>query len=131
MVTIPRVIGAFVFALLAMTGVFVWRYSDLLYLRQPVASIEHAGRQAFTDQVALALARPDLTRRHLDTIADAAARFGDLNLEALALMRRQEQDPDDLNIRLRLADALRRAGNYARAEELFRAALSTTGGDAR
>lgn len=131
MITIPRIIGAFVVALALMTGVFVWRYSDLMYLHQPVSSLEQQGREAFSVQADLALARAGLTRQHLDTIADLAARFGDPALETKALLRRQEQDPRDLHVQLRLADAFRRAGDFSRAELLFREVLTATGGEPR
>jgi hypothetical protein len=131
MITIPRIIGTFVAALLLMTGVFFWRYSDLVYLHQPIPTIEQGGRDTFTAHVDHALARTDLTRRHLDTIADVAARFGDPRLEAQALARRTEQDPANLRIQLRLADAYRRAGDLTHAERFFRDVLLATGGEPR
>lgn len=129
MVTIPRIIGAFVFTLVVMTALFAWRYSDLLYLRQPVETIQTHGRDEFVAQATLAMARTGLTRKHLDTIADAAFKFGDPRLEAEALERRLKQDPQDVQLQLRLADVLRRTGNFERAETLFRSALASTPGD--
>jgi thioredoxin-like negative regulator of GroEL len=131
MVTIPRIIGAFVFTLVLMTAMFAWRYSDLLYLRQPVEAIETHGREQFVAQATQAMARTGLTRRHLDTIADAAFKFGDPKLEGEALERRLQQDPQDVQLQLRLADVLRRTGNFERAETLFRSALAAIAGDTK
>ena len=131
MVTIPRIIGAFVLTLVLMTALFAWRYSDLLYLRQPVTTLETHGRDEFVAQASLAMARTGLTRRHLDTIADAAFKFGDSKLESEALERRLKQDPRDVHLQLRLADALRRIGDFERSESLFQEALAATAGAAK
>ncbi len=126
--TMRRLMVAFLLALLAQTGVFAWRYRDLLYLRRPAAELAAGDARQFTDTAADALARRDLTRRHLDTIAEAAARLRQANLEVRALERRLEQDPQDNEIQLRLADAVRRAGDLKRAESLYLTVLHNQGG---
>lgn len=125
--TIPRYLIALAAALVLQAGVFVWYHSDLLYLRQPVAVIEQDDPDTFAHRAAGALARPALTRHHLDTIATAAQRFGQSSYEVQALDRRLAKDPSDTQVKLRLADALRRAGDFARAEALYAEVLSASG----
>ena len=129
--TIRKLILALVMALLAQAGLFAWRYRDLIYLRQPVPAIAKGDGAAFERQATEALARERLTRHHLDTIAEAAAGFGQSKHEIEALRRRLEQDPSDVQIRLRLADALRRAGEFQQAETLYVDVLRRLGGGDR
>lgn len=114
----------FVLALALQGTVFAWQYRDLLYLRQPVATIVREGRDAFVRNATVALSRGSLTRRHLDTITDAAAHFGDTELEIRALTRRHALDPTESKIALRLGDVLRRAGRYDEAERVFNQVFS-------
>jgi hypothetical protein len=100
-------------------GVMAVRYDDLLYLRQPVARMMHDDRATFTRHASRALERTSLTRRHLESIADVAQSFGDHTLEVQATERRLTLDPDDVWVRLRYADTLRRAGNFPAAEREF------------
>lgn len=128
--TLPRFAAALVVALLLQAAVFAWRYDDLLYLDRPVV-VAASAPDTFARHASEALSRPRLTRRHLDTIADAAERFGASSYEVQALQRRLEMDPANSRVKLRLADALRRAGKLKEAEELYLGVLNAPGGEAR
>ena len=121
--TIPRFLTALFIAFLIQVGVFAWYQDDLLYFRQPVSAITRDDARQFASHAMGALARPGLTRRHLDTIAEAARSFRQTSLEVDALTRRLAMDPTDVAVTLRLADAQRRAANFARAEALYRGVL--------
>lgn len=117
--TIPRFAAGLIVVLMLQAGVFAVAYSDLLYLRRPTDAIASDPRATFEANANEALSRPNLTRRHLDAIADAAKRLGDPKHEVQALQRRLAQDPTDDRVRLRLADALRRNGQLDKAEALY------------
>lgn len=113
------------------TGVFAWRYSDLLYLRQGEAVIVNSSRETFAQHAEAALARPSLTRRHLDTIAAAARKFHATSYEVRALWRRLELDPRDAQLKVQLADALRRSGDLPASEALYLEILRSAGSEGR
>ena len=115
-------------ALSAQAGVFAWRYQDLIYFRQPVAVISQAPADEFERYANEALNRSQITRQHLDTIADAAVSFQSPVVELRALERAVKVDPTDARLKMRLADALRRSGNYKRAEALYLEALKSEKG---
>jgi thioredoxin-like negative regulator of GroEL len=125
-ITIPRFVVALSVALLLQGGVFAWSNTDLLYLRQPVAAIVKDDATVFVRNADEALARPKLTRKHLDTIADAAHQLGRPAQEIQALERRVAADPTDRQLRLRLADALRRGGDLSRSEALYREVIGSS-----
>jgi thioredoxin-like negative regulator of GroEL len=127
--TIPKIVAVFGIALAAQTGIFAWRYRDLIFLHQPASAIAKNDPQTFDANVSKAMSRSELTRRHLDTIAAAAVELGRPQVEIEALERRLAKDPRDVDVRLRLADALRRAGQLQRAEALYIAILSESGGE--
>jgi hypothetical protein len=111
-------------ALLIVQGVaFGLYYRDLLYLRSPVASIAGGSRATFVRHATRALDRSRVTIGHLDTIAEAAKAFDESAIEIRALERRLAVDTSDRNTKLRLADALRRGGDFARAEAIYRSVL--------
>lgn len=117
--TIKRFLLVFAVGVLLQASVFAVYYNDLLFLRQPVALIAIGSRDTFTAHAAHALGRAKLTTQHVETIAAAAQAFHLPDLEVRALERRVKDDPDNEAARLRLADALRRAGQYDRAEALY------------
>lgn len=117
--TIRRFFLIFAGALALQGTVFALYYDDLIYLRQPVAVIAADASGTFARHAASALKREELTGAHLDTIAAAAERLKLNDIEVTALERHATMRPADLDIRLRLADALRRAGRYQRAELLY------------
>src|SRR5688572_33323643 len=116
---------------LALQGaVFAICYRDLLYLRGPVSAIVAAPPERFVRHATHALGRRQLTAGHLETIASAAAALHQPSLEVRALQRRQEIDRTDRSVRLRLADALRRAGDYAQAEQIYLDLISSVSPEA-
>jgi len=115
-------------ALSLQAGVFAWRYQDLLYFRQPVSVITKAAPEEFEIYANEALNRSQITRQHLETIADAAAHFKSPAVELRALQRAVKLDPADKRMKLRLADALRRSGQFERAEALYRDVLKAEKG---
>jgi hypothetical protein len=121
--TLKRFLLVFVVGVLLQASVFAVYYNDLLFLRQPVALIAMGSRDTFTRHAAHALGRAKLTTQHIETIAGAAQAFHLPDLEIRALERRVKDDPASESARLRLADALRRAGQYARAEAIYVALL--------
>ncbi len=125
------------FALMFVAGVllqgvtFAWYYSDLLYLRAPATTILAGEAGTFAREASEALSRETLTRRHLDTIAEAAQGFELHAIEIQTLEKQLEMDAGDHSVRLRLADALRRAGQYDRAESMFLEVLRAVSGESR
>lgn len=122
---VRRFLTAFVLALLLQGTVFALYYDDLLFLRAPVAEIAVGSPDLFAKYATRALSRERLTGQHLDTIAAAAQSFGMHEPEIVALERRVTSEPGNPAHRLRLADALRRAGQFARAEALYLDVLRT------
>jgi thioredoxin-like negative regulator of GroEL len=117
--TVKRFLLVFAVGVLLQASVFAVYYNDLLFLRQPVTLIAMGSRSTFTTHAVHALGRAKLTAQHLETIAGAAQAFHLPDLEIRALERRVQDDPVNESARLRLADALRRAGRYARAEQIY------------
>lgn len=117
--TIPRFLLVFAIGVLLEASVFAVYYNDLLFLRQPVAAIAGGSRDRFVTQATHALGRSKLTAEHLETIAAAAEALHAPDLEVRALERRAAGDPQNESVRLRLGDALRRAGRYDRAERVY------------
>ena len=123
--TIKRFLTVFFVAVLAEAGVFALYYDDLLYLRLSVPEITSGPQDTFERHASSALDRDRLTRQHLETMAEAAKRFGLSRIEVHALERRTAEDPADVSVRLRLGDALRRSGAYERAEAIYLAILKS------
>ncbi len=121
-----RYIPTLMVALLLQAGVFGWYQSDLLYLRRPVTAIVSDGPDAFRRHASTALSRERLTRQHLDTMAEAAKALGQPELEIESLTRRLAMDPSDAAITMRLAEAVRRSGDLARAEALYLSVLRSS-----
>lgn len=105
---------------LAIQGVaFAYYYDDLLFLRQPVDVVASAPPDVFRAHALTALGRARLTRRHLETIAAAAERQRASDIEVRAAERLAREHRGDVSARLRLADALRRAGRFSDAETIY------------
>ena len=130
-ITGTRLLLAFAIALVAQGGVFAWVYSDLLYLHQPVPAITGGKATTFKTYATEALARPHVTREHLDTITTAASAFGSVDLEIRALERWTELEPSNTTVTLRLADLLQQAGQHERAETLYQQVLKDGKGGSR
>jgi hypothetical protein len=112
-------------ALLLQGSVFAVYYGDLLFLRQPAPVIASGSPEVFRQHAANALERSRVTVRHLDTVADVAGELGMHDLEIRARQRRTTMTPDDRQARLRLADALRRGGQFGDAEALYASILDS------
>ncbi len=104
---------------LAEAAVFALAYDDLLALRYQSASVE----SAFIQRADRVLARRAVTRAHLEAVATQAQALGLASIEVRALDACARLAPHDEALTLRRADALRRAGDYARAAQLFQDVL--------
>lgn len=111
-------------ALVAQAGAFAYYYRDLLVLRSAPTSLA-AAPDTLARTADAALARPAITRQHLETIVVAAHQAGQVGLEVRALARLAALEPDDPAIALRYGDALRRAGRLEEAELVFRRVLAS------
>jgi hypothetical protein len=130
-ITASRLLLALAIALAAQGAVFAWRYRDLLYLHQPVPAITGGDVATFRAHATEALARPQVTRNHLGTIAEAADAFGSIDLEIRALERQFQLEPSNIKLKLRLADLLQKSGERQRAETLYQEVLANGPGDRR
>ena len=110
-------------ALVVQACVFAWRYQDLIYFRKPVAEITASGSDSFEQHAAEALSRSQISKQKLETIADAAGTLKSPAVELRALERAVKADPRDMQLKLKLADALRRSGQLPRAEALYQDVL--------
>ncbi len=116
-------------ALTAQAGVFAFTYRDLLALRKDPSKLAQS-RTAFAKVAESALSRPALTRRHLETLAQAAHETGDLGIELRALERLLALSPGDPGSALRYGDALRRAGRHTEASRVFQGLIDRAYGGA-
>ncbi|MFN7981415.1 MAG: hypothetical protein U0Q11_06120 [Vicinamibacterales bacterium] len=114
-------------ALLCEGGVFAYSYRDLLGLRQTRELTTPSEQAEFVQYAEQALARPKVTRAHLELIAARAQTLGNKSLEIRALDACATLDPNDVQLTLRRADAARRAGDLRRAELLYADVLRRTG----
>lgn len=129
--TFKRFAAGLMGAFLLQGAFFAWYYRDLIALRQPVATLAAAERGAFETDARRVLGRRRLTRAHLETLSEAAKRLGLTAIEVRALERRAEEDPADRRVRFRLADALRRSGDFSRAEAIYLQLLASDSSEAR
>jgi len=117
--TLRRVYQIFACCLLLEVAGFVLWNRDLLYLRQPAQALATEPAGTFAAHASGALARKRLTASHLDRIAETAGQLHLSGLEIEALERQAQRSPHDGRVQLRLADALRRGGDYQRAERIY------------
>lgn len=104
---------------------FSYSYRDLLVLRSP-ASVLAASPDTFRHVATQALQRPVLTRRHLETLANAANLTGDLSIEVTARQRLWQLSPGETHLGLELADSLRRARRLDEAQRIYQQLLGPT-----
>ena len=117
-----RLVGAVIVLLALEVGYFAYRNGDVVWLsRSSHALVSDA---AFGDYARAALARPRISRRVLERIADVAARRQDLPLQLTALNRIAHDWPEDASVQLRRADLLRSLGRLSEAEQIYRAQLT-------
>lgn len=104
---------------------FAYHYSDLLALRSSASDLA-ASPDHFRTVAAQAMQRPELTRHHLETLADAAKITGDIEIEVTARQRLWESYSSEQHLGLQLADALRRAKRLDDAERVYQQLLAPT-----
>ena len=129
--TLPKFFATLGLVTLLQSGVFAWRYSDLLYLGRPESAITQSSPDTFAQHADAALSRSTLTRRHLETIAAVARKFNRPDYEVRALKRQFEMDRRNEQLKLQLADALRRTGSLAESEALYLDLLDMSGSGRR
>lgn len=117
-----RVLATMALALVLEAGVFAVWHRDLLWLRTADVS-SPSQREVFVRHAEKALQRPKLTRAQLEAIANRAQRVDAAFVEVRALERITAFGAER-GLQLRLADALRRAGQLERAEKMYLALLS-------
>jgi hypothetical protein len=114
----------FLAAFAVQATLFAVYYDDLLFLRRPVAVLRAGSAADFTRHASRALTRRRLTIEHLETIVQVAEALRRPDLEVSALDRKSQMDGGQTLTRLRLADALRRAGEPVKAERVYLEVLS-------
>lgn len=98
-------------------ALFYWLHDDVVQLAKPTATLLSDDR--FPDAARAILAREEVTRRILERVADVAGQRGEPALRIDALERIAVTAPEDPDIRVRLADALRQSGRLAEAEQIY------------
>lgn len=115
--------------MLAVEGAVFAAYNrDLLFLRTPVEELADAPIDTIRAHAVSALERDRVARRHLDAIAHVARLRGLDDIELNALTRLRERYPQDPEVALLLADALRRGGRYREAEIVYQQLLAPSPG---
>lgn len=109
-------------------GVFYWRHHDVVRLSVSRATV--VADAEFPAAARSVLARDRISRRVLERVADVAHERQEFDLQVRALERIAGTYPEDGQVRLRLAEALRDAGRLDEAERMYRAELgrSSDGG---
>ncbi len=113
-----RVLATMALAMVLEAGVFAFWHRDLLWLRSADVS-SPSQREAFVRHAEKALQRPTLTRAQLEAIANRAQRVDAAYIEVRALELSVTAFGAERGLQLRLADALRRAGQLERAEKMY------------
>ena len=117
-----RLVGAVIVILALEVSYFAYSNRDVVWLSRPRQDlITDAG---FGDYARAALARPRISRRVLERIADVAGRRSDFALQLTALDRIANRWPEDASVQLRRADLLRSLGRLSEAEQIYRAQLA-------
>ena len=117
-----RLLGTVIVLLALEVGYFAYRNSDVVRLsRSRQTLVTDAG---FDNDARAALARPRISRRVLERIADVAGHRSDFALQLMALNRIADHWPADASVQLRRADLLRSLGRLSEAEQIYRAQLA-------
>lgn len=118
-----RTVVTVIAALLVLeVGVFYARHADVVRLSAPRDTLVTSPEFPTLASRVLTLDRP--SRRVLERVADVAGARNDYALQARALQRIVTTAPDDRDVRLRLAQAWRLAGQFEEAERLYREELA-------
>lgn len=107
-------------------GVFYAVHRDVVLLNRDTAVLASDGE--FPDLAREALSRERISRRMLERVAEVSRRRGETDVHVLALRRIVASAPDEPRARLRLAEALRDAGQLDEAERIYREELGMTTG---
>jgi thioredoxin-like negative regulator of GroEL len=102
-------------------GAFYWRHHDVVRLSVSRGTV--VADAGFPEAARAVLARERISRRVLERVADVAHERQEFDLQIRALERIAGTYPDDGQVRLRLAQALREAGRLDEAERMYRAEL--------
>jgi thioredoxin-like negative regulator of GroEL len=116
-----RLLGVLAIFVIVEVAVFYWRHHDVVRLSLSRDMV--IADPAFPDEATAVLAGDRVSRRVLERIADVAQVRGEHDLRVRALERIAADFPDDAQVRLRLAQALRDAGRLEEAERIYRAEL--------
>lgn len=112
-----RVLLVFLALVVVQVGAFRYLNRDLFWIARPAAS---AAPVDLTREAAVAaLARPTLSRWHAEAIVRATDRDGLRDVHLTALARLAAAHPDDTDLQLRYAEALRVDGQLAAAARVF------------
>lgn len=125
MILLRRFFLLLVLAVAAQGVWFSYHYSDLLALRSSPSQLA-GSPERFRAVAGQALQRPSLTRRHLETVAEAAKLSGDADIEVRARQRLWRSSTNEQYLGLQLADALRRAKRFEEAERVYQQLLGQT-----
>ena len=96
---------------------FRYLHRDLLWLDAPARA--HAEATTRRASATSALARPQLSRRHLEALIRVTDRDDLRDLQVVALHRLARRHPDDPAVLLRYAEALRLNGQFDEAARTF------------
>jgi hypothetical protein len=122
---LKRFLGVVAIGTFLELGAFTYVNRDALALTTNWP-IWDTGRAAFEQRADRLLRRPKVTRTQVETIAGQAHALALPAIEARAFGVFSERDPHDRAIKLRQADALRRAGDLHRAERVYLGLLTDT-----
>lgn len=112
-----RILLILLAALVVEWAAFRYAHRDLLWFDRPAAA--HAALDVTRDTALETLSRPQVSRRHLEALARATDRDGLRDVHLATLTRMAEAYPEDVDVLLRAADALRLHGEYDKAADLF------------
>lgn len=112
-----RVILVLLAAMAVEWAAFRYAHRDLLWFERPTAA--HASLTVTRDTAVHALSRTRVSRRHLEALAHATNRDGLRDVHLATLIRMAEAYPDDIDVLLRTADALRLQGQFDKASRLY------------
>lgn len=111
-------------------GVFAYVHRDTLALTTDWA-IWDTGGDVFAERAERLLRHPAVTRKQVEQIASRARQLGMPSVEARALSVYAERDRRDTELRLRQADALRRAGDLRQAQRVYLELLNQPAAEVR
>lgn len=102
-------------------SLFYVQHHDVVHLIAPRQALVADAR--FPETAMAVLGRERVSRRVLERVADVAGERHEFDIKVRALERIVEAVPEDVQARLRLAQALREAGRLDEAERRYRLEL--------